>query len=79
MRLSAWWISFQIAARQCLGYAEVRNPVIGVNLPDPGVLAVPEAGGYVLVGSSNLASPDNDPAFPIFFSEDLINWNKVSA
>ena len=48
------------------------NPVERSNRPDPGVLAVP--GGYVLVSTSNLARPGQDPAFPIMFSHDLVTW-----
>ena len=57
-----------------------KNPVIGENCPDPGALRVEDfGGGFVVVCSSNYArGPQQDPAFPIYFSSDLVNWRLVS-
>ena len=35
--------------------ANYTNPVIDYNTPDPGVLALPDGSGYVLVSTSNYA------------------------
>ena len=35
--------------------ASYTNPVIDYNTPDPGVLALPDGSGYVLVSTSNYA------------------------
>ena len=35
------------------------NPIIESNCPDPGVLALPDGSGYVLVSTSNYAESGN--------------------
>jgi len=51
------------------------NPVIDSNNPDPGVLAMPDGGGYLAVATSNdTVSKTHDNAFPIYHSTDLVNW-----
>ena len=59
-----------------LGQEYYVNPVVDSNHPDPGVLKLPNGLGFVAVTTSNYASKP-DPAFPILFSEDLINWEQV--
>ena len=59
-----------------LGQEYYVNPVVDSNHPDPGVLKLPNGSGFVAVTTSNYASKP-DPAFPILFSEDLINWEQV--
>jgi len=50
------------------------NPVIDSNNPDPAVLALP-TGGYIAVATSDHATdPSTEDAFPIYQSEDLVNW-----
>ena len=50
------------------------NPIIDSNNPDPAVLALP-TGGYIAVATSNHATdPSSEDVFPIYTSEDLINW-----
>lgn len=51
------------------------NPIINSNHPDPGVLALPDGSGYAVVTTSNYATNGVDPAFPILFSSDLVNWD----
>ena len=54
-----------------------QNPVVTFNLPDPGVLKLPDGAGFVMVGTSDNAKRGDD-AFPILFSTDLVNWTHVS-
>ena len=49
------------------------NPVVDANHPDPGVLALPDMAGYVVVSTG----VQNGNAYPIMTSTDLINWEKV--
>ena len=50
------------------------NPVIDSNNPDPSAIALP-GGGYLAVATSNLATDGaTEPAFPIYFSPDLVAW-----
>lgn len=49
------------------------NPVVDRNHPDPGVLKLPDGSGFVAVSTST----SNHSAFPIMFSSDLVNWEKV--
>jgi len=52
-----------------------RNPVLPRNSPDPGALALPDGSGYALVTTSNFAlNSEGDPALPLYFSTDLVNW-----
>merc|ERR1719228_1214357 len=54
------------------------NPVIPTNSPDPGILSLP-TGGYAAVATSNWATdPLTEPVFPIYFSQDLVNWQLQS-
>ena len=56
-----------------------RNPVVNSNHPDPGVVALPENQGFVLVSTSDLVRPQSsDPVFPILHSFDLGHWELVS-
>jgi hypothetical protein len=56
---------------------EYVNPVVWGNHPDPGVLAMPQGGGYVAVSSSNYALGfKNNPAFPLLYSSDLVHWTR---
>ena len=56
-----------------------RNPVVNSNHPDPGVLALPENQGFVLVSTSDLVRPhSSDPVFQILHSFDLVHWELVS-
>merc|ERR1719361_2556510 len=55
-----------------------QNPIIDSNIPDPSVLALPDGSGYVLVSTSNYAQPGKDPAFPIHFSSNLVEWELVT-
>ncbi len=48
------------------------------NRPDPGVLKLPDGSGFVAVSTSNYAFDNDEPAFPILFSSDLVNWNEVN-
>ena len=51
------------------------NPVIDSNNPDPSVISLP-TGGYLAVATSNLATDvATEPAFPIYFSPDLVAWD----
>ena len=55
------------------------NPVVNSNHPDPGVMALPNEQGFILVSTSDLARPNStDPVFPILFSFVLVNWELVS-
>jgi len=50
------------------------NPVIDLNLPDPGILALAE-GGYAVVATSDHANDGlTESAFPLHGSDDLVNW-----
>merc|ERR1711872_1184217 len=50
------------------------NPVIDLNLPDPGILALRE-GGYAVVATSDHATDSlTESAFPLHGSDDLVNW-----
>ena len=53
------------------------NPVIDENHPDPGVLKLPDGTGFVAVTTSNYANSNDESLFPILFSDDLVNWEKV--
>ena len=53
------------------------NPVVNSDHPDPGILALPDNSGYVVVTTSHFNSRSG-PAFPILFSADLVNWQHVS-
>ena len=53
------------------------NPVVNSDHPDPGILALPDNSGYVVVTTSHFNSRSG-PAFPILFSTDLVNWQHVS-
>ena len=39
--------------------SEYTNPIIDSNIPDPGILALPDGSGYVLVSTSNYAESGN--------------------
>jgi beta-xylosidase len=52
------------------------NPVMNDNRPDPGILKL-DSGGFVVVTTSDHAKAGIDPALPIIFSKDLINWKQV--
>ena len=55
------------------------NPVVNSNHPDPGVLALPEKQGFVLVSTSDQVRPlSSEPVFPILHSYDLVHWELVS-
>jgi beta-xylosidase len=54
-----------------------QNPVSRGNFPDPGVLFIPQIDRYVTVTTSNYASNNHGPAFPIQWSSDLVNWTLV--
>ena len=55
------------------------NPVVNSNHPDPGVLALPENQGFVLVSTSDLVRPHSaEPVFPILHSLDMVHWKLVS-
>ena len=48
--------------------------MIDSNNPDPSAIALPD-GGYLAVATSNHANePDNQDAFPIYYSDDLVTW-----
>ena len=48
--------------------------MIDSNNPDPSAIALP-TGGYLAVATSNLATDGaTEPAFPIYFSPDLVDW-----
>jgi hypothetical protein len=47
--------------------------VVDANHPDPGVLALPDKSGYVVVSTG----VKNGNAYPIMTSIDLIYWEKV--
>ena len=48
--------------------------MIDSNNPDPSAIALP-TGGYLAVATSNLATDGaTEPAFPIYFSPDLVAW-----
>ena len=70
------FIFAEILCKSFLGQEYYVNPVVDSNHPDPGVLQLPDGSGFVAVTTSNYASKP-DPAFPILFSEDLINWEQV--
>ena len=53
------------------------NPVVNSNHPDPGILALPDNAGYVVVSTSHFNSKSG-PAFPILFSTNLVDWEHVS-
>ena len=61
----------------CLAQQQYTNPVEHSNRPDPGVIALPGNSGFVVVSTSNYANDNDGPAFPIMFSEDLVNWEEV--
>ena len=48
--------------------SEYTNPIIDSNIPDPGILALPDGSGYVLVSTSNYAESGNG----IFFYASII-------
>ena len=48
--------------------------MIDSNNPDPSVIALP-SGGYLAVATSNYATDKyTEPAFPIYFSDNLVDW-----
>ena len=48
--------------------------MIDSNNPDPSAIALP-TGGYLAVATSNQATDvATEPAFPIYFSPDLVSW-----
>ena len=48
--------------------------MIDSNNPDPSVIALP-SGGYLAVATSNHTTDKNtEPAFPIYYSDNLIDW-----
>ena len=55
------------------------NPIIESNSPDPGVLALPDGSGYVLVSTSNYAESGNGILMPdgvirnLFFARKIVS------
>ena len=49
--------------------SEYTNPIIDSNIPDPGILALPDGSGYVLVSTPNYAESGNG----IFFLLMLVS------
>jgi len=60
-----------------LEVSQYVNPVIYYNHPDPGVLRAVDGSGFIAVTTSNYALGfKKDPAFPIYFSKDLVTWTQ---
>jgi len=57
------------------GTSFYQNPIIDKSHPDPGVVRLKDESGWILVATSNhVKRHQNTTAFPIYFSEDLVNW-----
>jgi beta-xylosidase len=54
------------------------NPVVDSNHPDPGVFALEDGSGFVVVSTSNYNFNNDGPVYPIMFSTDLVNWKTMS-
>ena len=74
---AALFTAGRMAHQSVLGYPLVArnytNPVVSVNSPDPGVLAV--AGGFVVATSSGYDIEDD--IFPIRQSTNLVEWKQT--
>ena len=55
IKLRNWCHWIVIKPHQFVLGATFTNPVIDYNTPDPGVLAIPDGSGYLLVSTSNYA------------------------
>ena len=51
-----------------------QNPVVNTNFADPGVLALPDGSGFVVVSTG---TPGGN-AFKIMTSADLVHWKEVN-
>ena len=57
----------------------IISSIISTDSPDPSVTRLSNGSGWVAVTTSNQASRFNRmPAFPIYFSPDLVTWTHVS-
>jgi beta-xylosidase len=68
---TALWISTLCVAQNTK--STYRNPVIAGDFPDPSIIRVGEE--YYAIGTSG----DYAPAYPIYHSTDLINWERIGA
>ena len=51
-----------------------QNPVVNTNFADPGILALPDGSGFVVVSTG---TPKGN-AFKIMTSTDLVHWKEVN-